>query len=160
MPATPPVRKAMRIARWAPVTLAAAATRTFAADGEPHADVAGDRGEHGADEEEDRAPDPLRRVVGGEQEQQEEDQDREHAERAELAVEVRRRAFLHRLGDLLHLRRALVGRQDLAREEVRHTECGEPDQAHQHHDDQIAPVQGNQPAACGGQVDPSHASSL
>ena len=64
------------------------------------------------------------------------------------------------LAIVLHLRRAFVGSEDLAREDVRHAECGEPDQAHQNHDDQIAPVQGNQPAACGDQVDPSHASSL
>ena len=48
-------------------------------------------------------------VGDGQQEQQEEDDDGEDAERAELPVQVGRRAFLHRLRDLLHLRRALVG---------------------------------------------------
>ena len=48
-----------------------------AAHREPHAHVAGDRGEHRADEEEDAAADALAVGVGRQQEEQEEDDDRE-----------------------------------------------------------------------------------
>ena len=82
-----------------------------AADGEAHADVAGQRGEAGTDQEEDR-PAPAHVAVDGWQDQQhEEDDDGEDAEGPELAGEVGRRAFLYGLGDLLHLLGALARRR-------------------------------------------------
>ena len=58
-------------------------------------------------------------VVDRQDEQQDEDDDREHGQGAELPVQVGRRALLHRLRDLLHLRGALVGGEHLAHQRVR-----------------------------------------
>ena len=92
----------------------------IAAHSEPHAHVAGDAGEHGTHNEEDAAPDALRRGFCGEQEQHEEDHHGEDRERLELPVEVRRSTLLHRRRDLLHLRRAFARGQDLAHEHRSH----------------------------------------
>ena len=56
-----------------------------------------------------RVPQPP--SLTGSDEQQQEDDDGEDAERPELPVQVGRRALLDRLGDLPHLRGALVGGQ-------------------------------------------------
>ena len=94
-----------------------------AAGGEGHADVAGEAGHEAAGDEGEgagrartgtkvSATSPfglldLRR--GDEHDDGQRDQD--HGDRAELALEVRRGALLDRLGDLDHLRRALVLRR-------------------------------------------------
>ena len=80
---------------------------------EPHAQVPDGRGEHGADEEEDRPP-HLDAAVARQQEQERADDDREDRQGAELPAQVRRRPFLDRLGDVLHLLGALTGREHLA----------------------------------------------
>ena len=90
---------------------------------EPHADVARDRREEGAQDEGDRAAEPdrclgVRRVLRDRQHEEDDDgqHDEEHGHRAELAGEVGARALLDRLGDLLHLVGALGGAQDIAHE--------------------------------------------
>ena len=123
MPTMPPVRNAM----WKPRSRTAATGGRGDADVGPgrqrHADVADGGRERGADKEEQCAADAdVGRAVGDvhrQDEHQDEDDDREDREGAELAVQVGRRALLHRLGDLLHLRRALVGLEDLADQAVR-----------------------------------------
>src|SRR6185312_6749727 len=50
------------------------------------------------------------------QEDHHDEGDQDHADGAELALQVGEGAFLDRLGDLLHGGRALVGGQDAARE--------------------------------------------
>ena len=121
-----------------PSSRAAAATRMFAAGGQPHAEVADRRGEHRADDEEDGPADPLADIVGGQGEEQYEDDDDEDAERAELAVEVGRGAFLDRSADLLHLRGALAGGQHLAEQNEADGQGGEGD--HRDHTDDDAVV--------------------
>ena len=93
--------------------------------GQPHAEVADGRREHRADHEERRAADPLGPVRRRQCEQQQEDDHHEHAERAELPVQVGGRTFLHRLADLLHPLCALAGGQHLAHQEVSDDERGD-----------------------------------
>ena len=102
---------------------------------ERHADVADERGEDGADDEEQR-PAELHgetAVVDRQHEQQDEDDDGEDREGAELPVQVGARAFLDGLRDLLHLRRALVGLEHLPHQRVREHERGDGDQSDHHH---------------------------
>ena len=109
MPTTPPVRKAIRIARccagcsW-PATDAAGDRRDpdVGPDREPHAEVAGGRREDRADQEERRAAEPLRPVVRRQQHEQEEHADGEDPEGAELPGQVGVRALLDGLGDPPH----------------------------------------------------------
>ena len=114
MPATPPVRNAIRIAGCSPPSRAAAATRTlprthsdipmYPVSGREHARRPGRRCS---------GPAARRWSSAGSSEQHEEDDDHEHAEGPELAAQVRGRALLHRARDLLHLLGALAGREDL-----------------------------------------------
>ena len=64
-----------------------------------------------------RAAARLHGRVAREQEEQRDDDHSEHRQRAQLTAEERRGALLHGPGDVLHARRALVGRQHLARED-------------------------------------------
>ena len=84
------------------------------AGGQRHADEADERGERRTDQEEDRPAEPgaPAAVVHRQQEQQDEDDHGEDAEGAELPTQIGRRSLLHRLRDLAHLRRPLVGGQD------------------------------------------------
>ena len=66
--------------------------------------------------------------VSRQQEQQEEDDDGEHSQRPELTLQIGRSALLDRLGDLLHLVRALAGRQYLADQEPRDDQRPQRDQ--------------------------------
>ena len=109
-----------------------------------HADEADQRGEPGADQEEDRAPDPDAVVVGRQQEQQQEDQDGEDREGAELPAEVGRGALLDRLGDLDHLRGALAGGQDLLGEQGREAERHERGQQDEVDDQLVAAGDGGE----------------
>ena len=68
------------------------------ADGDVHADEAGGRREHCADQEADRGP-PAELVVEAEQEERD---DRHDRDRHVLAAQVGARAFLHGAGDLAH----------------------------------------------------------
>ena len=108
MPATPPVRKAICIApSRSPPSSGRGRHPDVAADGEPHADVAGDaRRRPRRPGRRSSGRSTLRRSVSrGQQEQHEEDDDGEDAEGPELPRQVRRRALLDGAGDLLHLAR-------------------------------------------------------
>ena len=111
------------------------------AGGHRHADVADQRGEDRADEEEQRAADADARsaLVDRQDQQQEEHDDREHAERAELPVQVRGRALLDRFRDLLHLRRALVGTEHLLHQHVGEDQSGDGEYA-DHRDQALLPA--------------------
>ena len=99
-----------------------------AAHGDAHADEAGQTGEGGAEEE---ADDPVEAVLlegqgdppvglhhlGGGEEDQDRQRDDDHHDGPELPAQEGLGALLDRLGDLLHLRRALVGGQDVAGEQ-------------------------------------------
>ena len=52
--------------------------------------------------------------LGGGEEDEDGQRDHDDGDGLELTPEERLGTFLHRLGDLLHLRRALIGRQDVA----------------------------------------------
>ena len=90
--------------------------------GQAHAQVADQGGEDGADDEEDRASPADGRRVGGQQEEEPEDEHDEDAERLELAREVGLGAFLHGSADLLHLLGTGVRGQDLTPEDESHDE--------------------------------------
>ena len=97
-----------------------------AAHRKAHADEAGERGQEGAGDEGEGPVDPRlgerqpadRRDarepgrhcdLGGRHEDDDRDRDQDHRDGAELTAEIRHRAFLDRLGDLDHGRRALIG---------------------------------------------------
>ena len=115
MPTTPPVRKAIRMAGRSPSAspAAAAATRTLprTASDMPVNPVSAEN--NAPTTKKTTRPQRTRPGVSGQQQEHEEDQHDEDAQGPELAAQVRRRAFLDRLGDLLHLLGALTGRQYL-----------------------------------------------
>ena len=130
MPTTPPVRKAIFIGvlRRRRSLAGRGGDAHVAAHGEPHADVAGERREHRADQEEDRAADPRSHVVSaGSRKSRKNTSDGEDGQRAELAGEVGGRALLDRRGDLLHLLGALAGREHLAHQDAGDAERREGD---------------------------------
>jgi hypothetical protein len=92
-----------------------------------HADIAGDRREQGAHQEEDRAAYPLRGGVRREQHEQEERHDGEDPEGAELPCEVGVGAFLHGSGDPFHAVRALVGGEHFTYQHRGERECRQSD---------------------------------
>ena len=105
---------------------------------EVHAEVADGGREARADDEEDGAEDPHRHVVSRQQEQREERDDREDAERAELPRQVGVGAFLHGLGDVLHVVGAFTGSKDFLAELERHPESAERDQEDDEHQHEVA----------------------
>ncbi len=124
-----------------------------------HADVA-DRGrEHRPDDEEQRSAELDREaaVVDRQDQQQDEDDDREDGQGLELPVQVGRRAFLHRLGDLLHLRRALIGGQDLLGQDEGEDEGRDGDHGDDGDEASLAPAD---PRCSDYQMRPDHADSL
>ena len=129
-------------------------------DGERHAEVADERREQRADDEEQRPAqlDPER--VGREQEQQPEDEDDEDAEGAELAVEVRLGAFLHRSADGLHVLGAGVGGEHLTTEEQAEHQGDDCDGEHRVDKDQVAACQLQRGGRCRGKVGHNCTSSL
>jgi len=136
MPATPPVRNAMR------AFLTAFARRgrhpDVAAHGQRHAGEAGQRREQRADQEEGAAPPADSRGVRGQHEQYPEDREDEDAQRPELPSQVRRGALLHRGGYLLHLRGPLAGGQDLAHQHARDREGRQGDDRDDHNPGEVA----------------------
>ena len=72
-------------------------------------------------------------MVHRQQQQQHEDDHGEDRQGAELTVQVGARAFLDCFCDLLHLRRALVGFENLSNQDIRKAQCGDRDYA-DHHD--------------------------
>ena len=69
----------------------------------------------------------------------------EDQQRVPLPLQVRAGAFLHRLGDVLHLRGALAGGQHLLEQHVTNGEGSESD--HGDHDDHAAITAGQRRAA-------------
>src|SRR5690606_27044053 len=111
--------------------------------GQPHAEVADGEREAGADQEEQRAADALAPVLRREEEQQYEHHGAENDQGVALPLEVGNRAFLHGLGDLLHLRGALTGGQNLLEQDVTNTERGKGDHCDHGHDAVVASGQRN-----------------
>ena len=122
MPATPPVRNATFSAFGMRSGLGRGRGAHVAPGGQGHADEAGEAGREAAEDERQRAERAglaeaqrlaavglLDRRRGEEHDDGQRDED--HADRLELPPQVGRGALLDRLGDLLHLRRALVGGQ-------------------------------------------------
>lgn len=93
------------------------------------------------------------------QEQQEGDQDHEDADRAELALEVRECALLHRSGDLLHLLGALARREYLADQDAGDGQRQQSDHTDNDHKRQVAAAEIQFCTGLGGHVKPRHASS-
>ena len=110
-----------------------------ATHGQPHASKPGSSGEQRPDEEEDGPAEAYGLVDGRQHEQHEEDQHDEDAQRLELPPQVSRRAFLDRLGDLLHLRRALTGRQHVPDQPARDGKRHQRDDGHHGYPGEIAP---------------------
>ena len=90
-----------------------------AAHGEAHADEAGEARQEAAEHERrgaeaarlrERQRDAAVGVLhrGRREEHDDRERDEDHGDRLELPLQVGHRAFLNRLGDLLHLRRALI----------------------------------------------------
>ena len=88
--------------------------------GQAHAQVADQRREDRADDEEAGASPADAGSVGGQQQEEPEDEHHEDAERLELACEVRLRPFLDGCADLLHLVGARICGQDLSPEDEPH----------------------------------------
>ena len=138
MPATPPVRNAIFIARCSPPSRAAAATRTLP---RTHSDMPVNpvrAGEQRADEEEGAASPADAGRVGRQQEQYPEDNEDEDAQRPELPSQVRRGALLYRLGNLLHLRGPLGSGQDLTNQHARDGEGSQGDDRDDHNPGKVA----------------------
>ena len=124
MPATPPVRNAIRIAVRSPPSRAAAATRTLP---RTHSDMPVNpvSAENTAPTRKkmlrpQRTPSPP--VGTGSSSKHEEDDDHEHTEGLELAAQVRGRAFLYGTCDVLHPLGALAGREHLPHQHAGHAE--------------------------------------
>ncbi len=92
--------------------------------------------------------DPFADVVRGQREEQHEHDDDEDAERAELAVEVRRGAFLDRSADVLHLRGALAGGEHLPTQDEADGQGGEGDHR-DHTDDDVVVAPSSMPSRRG-----------
>ena len=121
------------------------------ADGQGHAEVPDRCREAGADQEEDRAEDPHHGVVGGQSEQQEERHGGEDAEGPELPGQVGAGAFLHRVGDVLHVVGALTGGKHFLAEHPCHRERAKRDQADDGYQGQAASGELHD-----GGIDPGH----
>jgi hypothetical protein len=95
--------------------------------GQRHADVAHRRGEHRPDQEEQRSAELHNEpaVINRQREEKQEHDDGEDAQGAELAIQVSASALLHSSGDVLHLRRALIGLQHILDEPVREPQSGQ-----------------------------------
>ena len=138
MPATPPLRNAIRIALRSPPSRAAAATRTLP---RTHSDMPVN-----PVSPENRAPTRKKMLrphctpwpSAGQHQQDEEDKDDEDAQRPELPAQVGRGAFLHGLGYFLHLRGPLASGQDLAHQHARDGEGSQCDDRDDHNPGEVA----------------------
>ena len=153
-PTTPPVRKAMPIAVSRPPCLTGRRGHPQVGPGrERHARAADERAEDRADDEEQRTADlDPDLVVGVVHRQEEEQDDRDHhedRERLELAEQVRRRAFLHGAGDLLHVLGAPAGLENRLDE---HRREAERDQREDQRDDDECDVRTTQGHSARGKV--------
>ena len=152
MPTMAPVRKPIVIAGSRPSVVGGGGDAQVGAHRERHAEVADRGGEAGPDQEEDRAEDPHRRVVGRQREQREERDRREDGERPELPREVGVGALLHRQGDVLHVVGAFTGGKHLLAEHRSHRERAQRDQCDDDDQDEVATGEVHDSG-----IDPGHA---
>ena len=128
MPATPPVRNATSSAFGIDPLRAAAAVRTLPRTArlmpmkpvrpdkkQPSTNAAGAEAARLHERQRDAAVGVLHR--GRREEHDDRERHEDHGDRLELPLQVGHRAFLNRLGDLLHLRRALILGEHLPHEE-------------------------------------------